>query len=146
MLGSRRQLTPARQFPQQGDAVFNIRRPFRLVWLFAFDAQHTPIAHFLQLMDEPFHSHAAFTQRLLLAQRRWPIARRPIAIFAVNGNHMAGQYAQRFNRVARAVKNHIGWVEIDFEVHAFYVFNEPQQNLRLLWPVSSVNDCPFRAQ
>ena len=81
-------------------------------------------------MNECLHPHAALAQRAFNAKRLRLIARWPIAIFAVHRNHMFRQDAERLNRIARPIQNHIGRIKIDLQIRTRHVFDELQQNVR----------------
>ena len=104
----------------------------RLLGNFAFDGQGTGVAEVLEGAKEVLHADVAFAQRHFGA----PLLagpRRPLGVLAVDAADVAADLAQGLDRLAGAVEDHVGRIEVDEQVVAVHVAEESQQRVgRLL--------------
>ena len=106
--------------------------PLGLLRDLAFDGQRAGVADLVERAQEVLHADVAFAQRHfgapLLARPRGPLG-----VLAVDAAHVAADFLQGLDRLARAVEDHVGRVEVDEQVVALDVADEPQQRVgRLL--------------
>src|SRR3984957_2379143 len=116
--------------PQQIPRDLNIVQPLGGVLCFALDGERALVADLLQLGDEPLHADGALAERFFFAERAGRILGRPIAVFAVDREDVVGESVERGDRVAGAVEDHVGWVEIDTEIFAVHTQQKIEQRVR----------------
>src|SRR5262245_58426814 len=108
------------------------------------DGQRAGVAHLFQRSQVVFHPHVAVPQRHFDA----PFlagAGGPLAILAVDTTDVAADLLQRRNRLAGAIQDHVGRVEVDEQVVAAHVGDELQQPVGRLLAGLQVQALPVAA-
>src|SRR5262249_8324577 len=83
--------------------------------------------------DEPPNPYCGLTERALFS-KRLGIRRRRIAVLHMHRNHPWSKQAERLDRVAGTVHDHVGWVEVYAQVGTVDCADEVGERLGALLP------------
>src|SRR5690606_1019897 len=115
--------------------------PLGLLWNFALDGERARITDFIQLAEKTFHSDVAFVEGNLAA-KRFSGTIRPDSILTMDAPDVATDFGERFDRLARAVEDHIGGIEVHPQVPSIDVVNELQESVRRFLSRLQMNRLP----